>query len=249
MLENAEIQRTADDDSVLRAKNPAEPAALIYRAHCPYIFSDATVSGAFAAEAAGAIKLSLSFDEGKSWTEVWRSAQPSGQISASLLKEVTGRYAYWLKVELAAGSRATIRGLKVRSTLVASPLALPGKLSRGENRITFVGGPPTVPVTTTCRWTERHQSDLGVSLNAISYYLNGDEAHRNLIVVAPGDEVPVKVTLVGRPLRGEVSLENLPDGWTSQPGRKAVERGPDGVCRCGVCASARRSKRGRRRGV
>lgn len=228
VLENAEVQRTAGDVPVLRAKNPAEAAALIYRAHCPYIFSDATVSGAYAAEAAGAARLSLSFDEGKSWTEVWRSAQRSGQISASLLKEMTGRYAYWLKVELAAGSRATVSGLKVRSTLVASPLALPGKLSRGENRITFVGGPPIVPVTTTCRWTERHQSDLGVSLGAISYYLNGDEAHRNLIVVAPGDEVPVKVTLEGRPLRGEVSLENLPDGWTSQPGRKAVERDPAG---------------------
>ncbi len=83
-----------------------------------------------------------------------------------------------------------------------------------------------MPVTTTCRWTERHRSELGVSLSTISYYLNGDEAHRDLFVVAPGDEVPVKVALEGRPLSDDVSLENLPDGWTSQPGRKAVERGP-----------------------
>jgi len=86
-----------------------------------------------------------------------------------------------------------------------------------------------VPVTTTCRWTERHRSELGVSLSTISYYLNGDEAHRDLFVVAPGDEVPVKVALEGRPLSDDVSLENLPDGWTSQPGRKAVERGPEGA--------------------
>jgi len=228
VLENAAVQRTAGGVSVLRAKNPAEVATFIYRVQCPYILSDATVSGVYAAEAAGAVRLSLSFDEGKNWTQVWRSAQRNGRISASLLKEVTGRYAYWLKVGLAAGSRAAVSGLKVRTTLVASPLALPGKLSRGKNRITFVGGPPTVPVRATCRWTERHQSDLGVSLNVISYYLNGGEAHRNLIVVAPGDEVPVKVTLEGRPLRGEVSLENLPGGWTSQPGRKAVERGRAG---------------------
>lgn len=229
VLENAEVQRSGDDVPVLHAKDPGEVATLIYRAHCPYIFSDATVSGAVAAEAAGAVKLSLSFDEGKSWTEVWKSSQQSGQISASLLKGVTGRYAYWLKVELAAGSRATIRGLNVRSTLVASPLALPGKLSRGENRITFVGGQPTVPVITTCRWTERHRSNLGVSLGAISYYLNGDDAHRNLFVVAPGGKVPVKVVLEGRPLRGEVSLENLPEGWTIRPARKAVEVGPAGA--------------------
>ena len=228
VLENAAVQRTAGGVSVLRAKNPAEAAALIYRARCPYIFSDATVRGAYAAEEAGAVRLSLSFDEGKSWTEGWRSARRSGPVSVSLIKKITGRYAYWLKVELTAGSRATVSGLKVRSTLVASPLALPGKLSRGKNRITFVGGPPITPVRTTCRWTERYQSDLGVSLGAISYYLNGGEAHRNLIVVAPGDEVPLKVTLAGRPWRGEVSLQNLPGGWTSQPGRKAVERRPAG---------------------
>lgn len=229
VLRNAEIQRTDGHGSVLRANDPAETAALTYRARCPYIFSDATVQGAFAAETAGAVGLALSFDEGKSWSEVWRSDQRSGQIHVRLLSEVTGRYAYWLKVELAAGSRATVTGLKVRSTLVASPLALPGKLSRGENRITFVGARPTVPVRTTCRWTERHQSDLGVSLRAIGYYLNGDEAYRNLLVVAPGDEVPVKVALQRRPFGGDVWLENLPDGWTTQPGRKTVERGPAGA--------------------
>ena len=226
VLENAEIQPTAGTVSVLRAKRADKAAALVYRAQCPYIFSDATVSGAYAAETAGAVKLSLSFDQGKRWTEVWQGAERSGPINASLRNEVTGRYAYWLKVELAAGGGATVTGLKTRSTLVASPLALPGKLSRGENRITFVGGPPIVPVTTTCRWTERHRSDLGVSLGAIRYYLNSGEAQRNLIVAAPGDEVPVKVTLEGRPLGGKVSLEGLPDGWTCQPGKKAIERGP-----------------------
>jgi hypothetical protein len=57
LLENAEVQKTADDGSVLHAKNAAKRAALVYQAHCPYIFSDAMVSGAFAAEAAGAVKL------------------------------------------------------------------------------------------------------------------------------------------------------------------------------------------------
>ena len=164
VLENAEIRKTADDATVLYAMAPDQAATLVYRAQCPYIFSDATVDGAFAGDAAAAIPLSISFDAGKSWTEVWRSTERSGQFSARLLKEVTGRYAYWLKVNLAANSGATIRGLKVRTTLVASPLALPGKLARGENRISFVGASPTVPVTTTCRWTERHQSTLGVSL-------------------------------------------------------------------------------------
>jgi len=222
VLENAELARSPDDVSVLRAKNPAEPATLIYRAACPYIFSDGRVRGTCEAETPGAVRMSLSFDEGKNWSEVWKSGPKAGPIDVSMLENVTGRYAYWLKAELAAGSRAAIRRLTVRTTFVASPLALPGKLSLGENRITFVGGPPSVPVATTCRWTERFRSNLGVSLNSISYYLNGDEAHRNLFVVAPGDELPVKVSLQGATESDAVSLANLPQGWTSQP-RGAAE--------------------------
>ena len=229
VLGNVDLEKAADGAAVLRAKDPAQAAALIYRAHCPYIFSDATVASDYTSEAAGAVGLSLSFDEGKSWTEVWRSGGQSGPISASLREEVIGRYAYWLKVDLAAGSRAVVRGLQVRTTLVASPLALPGKLSRGEDRIRFVGGPVSVPVKTTCRWIERHRSDVGVSLDAISYYLDGDQTHRNLIVAAPEDELPVTVKLEGGPLHGDVSLQNLPDGWKSQPAKKTIDAGPAGA--------------------
>lgn len=222
VLENAEFARSPDGISILRAKNPAEPAALIYRAACPYIFSDGRVRGRYEAETSDAVRLSLSYDEGKSWSEVWKSDRKAGPIDVSVLEHVTGRYAYWLKAELAAESRAAIRGLAVRTTFVASPLALAGKLSRGENRITFAGGPPSVPVKTTCRWTERYRSNLGVSLSSVSYYLNGDESHRNLFVVAPGDELPVKVSLQGATESDAVSLANLPQGWTSQP-RGAAE--------------------------
>ncbi|MBM4085901.1 MAG: LamG domain-containing protein, partial [Planctomycetes bacterium] len=206
----------------LQARDAAKPATLIYRAACPYIFSDAAITGQYASQGPGAVALSLSFDEGKTWTEVWRSPDRDGAMAVNVRDHVSGRYAYWLKLELAAAA-ATVKGFTVRTTFVASPLALPGKLKRGENRITFVGGPPSAPVTTTCRWIERHKSDLGVSLNALSYYMNGDEAHRNLFIVAPGRELPVKVTLTGRPLRGEARFDGLPDGWTCEPKAKAVQ--------------------------
>jgi len=192
---------------VLRAREPARPATLIYRAHCPYIFSDARVTGFYKAKEAGAVSLSLSFDQGKTWSEVWRSATEVGQIGVDLLAQVTGRYTYWLKLELAPGQSALVTPLKVRTTFVVSPLALPGKLRRGENRIRFVGGPVSVPVKSICRWVERHKSNLRVSLNAISYYINGDEAHRNLFVVAPRSALSVSATLEGRRLRGTVSVE------------------------------------------
>ena len=103
-----------------------------------------------------------------------------------------------------------------------SKLALPGKLSLGENRIRLVGNPKSAAAETTCRWIERYKSDLGVSLGSISYYLDGGRAHRNLLVVRPGERLPVRVTLRGRALQGVVAVEGLPDGWTAQPTSKSV---------------------------
>ena len=57
-----------------------------------------------------------------------------------------------------------------------------------------------------------------------------DDAQRNVFVAAPGDKVPVRVTFSGGPVAppGAVSLENLPDGWTSQHVTKAAGRGSAG---------------------
>ncbi|MHB8898116.1 MAG: LamG-like jellyroll fold domain-containing protein [Thermoguttaceae bacterium] len=220
VLENAEIVETAAGARLLRARNGAEAAAITYRASCPYLFSDATVSGVYRADSAGAVTLWLSLDEGKSWKEAWRNAGQSGPVQARLLDDVMGRYAYWVKLELAAGSGAAVENLTVRSTLVASPLALPGKLSRGENRIATVGDRLSVPVRTTCRWIERYRSELGVSLSAIRYYLGSDEAQRNLVVATPEGETRLEAAMEGGSVGHELRLVNLPQGWTSRAGKK-----------------------------
>jgi len=222
VLENIVFETLGDTSRVIRAQDPAKPAALIYRVECPYIFSDGQAMGAYAADQPGAVSLSLSFDKGKSWTSVWRNSEKAGQIAAGLLRDVTGRYAYWLKVELAAGQAATVANLRVRTVFVEAPRSLPGKLSLGKNRISFVGGPPTVPVKTRCSWVERHPSKLGVSLNSTSYYNLDSEEHRNLLVAHPGKELPINVTVTGRQLRGQVSLENLSKDWSADSLERSV---------------------------
>jgi len=221
-LDNMAVEVAADGAHVLHAADPAKPASLIYHARCPYIFSDASMTGAYEAQKADAATLSVSFDGGKSWTRVWGGRRKTGEMAADLLKHVTARYEYWLKLDLAARGGARVTGLRVRNTFVASPLALPGKLSRGKNRITFVGGPPTVPVKTVCRWVERHKADLGVSLNTISYYMNSDETHHNLLIVSPDQGTAVAVTLEGRRFQGEVALDGLPAAWLEGPGTQKV---------------------------
>ncbi|MEA3401460.1 MAG: LamG domain-containing protein [Armatimonadota bacterium] len=206
-----------DDAAALQAQAADKAAGLVYRAECPYIFSDARVTGTYQAREPGTIILSLSFDGGQTWTEAWRNPDASGELAVGLREHVMARYAWWLKLAFAPGSEAEVTGLTVRSTFVVSPLSLPGALSLGANRITFVGGPVSVPVKTRCCWVERYDTDLGVSLNAISYYNLDHESHRNLYVVSPGDQLPVEVALHGRETEAEVGLEGLPDGWDCQP--------------------------------
>ena len=221
-MDNLALAAAADAEPVLRAKDPAKPASLVYKAQCPYIFTDSFAVGRYAAPKPGTVALSLSFDKGKSWQEVWRSAAKAGPLGTNLLKHVSARYAYWIKLSLAPGEGAMVSGLAVRSTFAVSPLSLPGTLRRGRNRITFVGR-PAVPVTTTCRWAERHATDLRVWLNGLSTYLDGDRTHRNVFVVSPSAPTRVELSVGGRRLRGEVALEGLPKAWLDGASTQPIE--------------------------
>jgi hypothetical protein len=223
VFDNILVERYDRAPASLRSRDSQGVGVLIYQIECPYILSDAMVVGSYQARSPGAIILSLSFDRGESWTEVWRNPNRDGRIDVNISHEIPARYGYWLKVRFAPERRAEITGLKVRTTFVVSPLSLPGKLCRGDNHISFVGGPPTVPVQTTCQWVERYHSKLAVSLSSISYYMNGDQAHRNLFIVAPGGKTTVEIEFSGREFVGTVALENLPEGWTSKPVKRPVE--------------------------
>mgnify|MGYP001252837513 CR=1 FL=1 len=221
-LDNVTVE-SANGTTVLRVQGPARAGSFVYRAQCPYIFSGGQVEGAYRAERPEAVRLALSFDDGQTWQSLWASPDTQGSFSLDTRDLVSARYGYAVKLDLAPG--AVITGLRVRSTFVVSPWSLPGRLARGANRITFVGGPVTVPVKTACAWIERHRSDLGVSLNALSFYLDSDRMHRHVCIVPPGEALPLRVTLSGRlpggappkaDRAGLVTLDRLPRGWSVQ---------------------------------
>ena len=212
-LENVSIEADADGTARVSATAPGSPAMLIYEAQCPYIFSDALVTGSCEASAQGAVAVSLSFDHGEHWQCVWRNSAGPGPFRVEMREHVSARYEYWLRLELGAGGTAAVRGFRVRSTFVVSPLSLPGTLALGTNRVQMVHAVPTVPLRTVCRWVERHRTDVGVSLNAVSYYMDSDRAHRNVFVSAPGEPFGITVTLFGAECRGVVRVEGLPVAW------------------------------------
>ncbi len=205
-FQNLAVQGTGPDATITQ-QDAERSGSMVYTAACPYILSGGSVRGGYSASRAGSISVSVSFDEGKTWRELWKNPAKEGELAIDLADEITARYAYWLKLELEAGSDAQLRGLAVRSVFVVSPLSLPGKLALGSNRVSFVEGPVTSPIRTKCTWVERHHSDLKLSLNALSYYHNSGEALRNVFVVRPGETCPVTVTLRGRPAKGSVSIE------------------------------------------
>ncbi|MGD9495409.1 MAG: LamG domain-containing protein [Armatimonadota bacterium] len=217
VLDNLVLQ-----DGQLRPVDRAVAASVTYRVLLPYVISAARVTGASGGQAV----LSVSWNDGASWTELWRG---TGAIDADLSPQVMNRYNYWLRIELAPGAEAALADLQVRTTFCVSPLSLPGTLRAGENRMSFVAGPVSEPVEATLAWLERFRSDLGVSLNALSFYLMDDTNHRNLYVARPGQELPVQVTLQGRAFAGEVSLEGLPEGWATAPAARQVRSGGEAV--------------------
>ena len=210
------------DASALRAKDPAKGAAFVYRARCPYILTDGKIKGRYSAAGAGAITMSLSFDKGKTWTPIWENPDKEGMLSVDMRNHVSARYAYWLKAAFAPGRNAQIDALNVRTTFLNSAHSLSGRLALGKNRVTFVHAKPTVPVKTTCSWVEQHKSDLGVSMNTVSYYNLDYARHRNVLVVPPGKATPLHVTVEGRKLQGTVSTDGVPKGWTIEPGEQPV---------------------------
>ncbi|MEA3401280.1 MAG: LamG-like jellyroll fold domain-containing protein [Armatimonadota bacterium] len=208
VAENAVIERDGKH-AVIRAEDDQARAGLTYRVLLPYTLAAARVAGRYSGPAA----LSLSWDDGGTWAELWRSERGEGEIDVDLTPHVMARYNYWLRLELPAGSETRISDLSVRSTFNVSPLSLPGALELGENQMSFVRGPVTEPVEAELAWLERRRSDLGVSLNALSFYLMDDENHRNLYIARPGEPMTVEVSLEGHSFDGAVTLEGLPEGW------------------------------------
>ncbi len=207
----------------LEPVDPARPAAMVYRFRCPYILSDGRVQ---ANGEAGEVKLSFSADRGRTWSPVGRS-RAGRRLEVSLRDAVSARYEYQLKFDLAPGAR--VRGLRVRTTFVVSPLSLPGRLRLGDNRIRFVAGPARSPVRTTLQWWERSQTRLGLGLNAVTYYLNSGEALRRVFVARPGADAALRATFLGPWPEGVVRLEGLPRSWIRGPAEQPIPRAGAGA--------------------
>ncbi|HRU05692.1 MAG TPA: hypothetical protein P5137_07940 [Candidatus Brocadiia bacterium] len=205
-LDNIKLQTGANGPE-LTAIDPAKPSSVTYDAACPYIFTDAHLAAAWAAPASVEAAVTISFDNGAKWVDVWRGAGAQNQMNVNLRNQVSARYAYKLRIAFTPGA-VTLSGLNVRSVFAASPFVHPETLRLGANKLALYGAQPAAPVQATLRWVERHKTDLGLVTNAISFYLDSDRTLRNVFVAAPGQPIEVSATIFGRAASGRLSVEN-----------------------------------------
>jgi len=207
------------DRASLTRLDPRKPGSLVYHLKSPYILSDLNIAGPMINGQAGAVTLAVSYDAGKTWTEAGPGGRHRGLIKWNLMPHVTSRYEYWLKFSLGEEAGVQLQDFSIRTTFLQSPLALPGRLALGENDIRFAGGAIEEPVKTSCRWVERYKSDLGVALNTISYYMDGDASLRNLLVFDPRRENRLTLKFLGRKFGGTIRIDGLPEGWSASCAR------------------------------
>jgi hypothetical protein len=92
----------------------------------------------FAAE--GAVALSVSTDQGRTWQRAWSSRQERGQHEIDLTKWVLGKYEYHVRFELQGEpGTAVLRSLELTTWTQLAPMALP-RLKAGVNRLRFLWG-------------------------------------------------------------------------------------------------------------
>lgn len=110
----------------------------------------------------GAVAISISFDEGKTWKPIWSSA-PSDysrmyvDLDPYFRKTDPARYGYVLRFELTSAREAApvmLKGFFLRSMLQMAPLAMPG-VALGDNQFTYSDTSPGArKVRITHTWNE-----------------------------------------------------------------------------------------------
>jgi hypothetical protein len=127
------------------------------------------------------VAVSISFDDGATWTPVWRSTTGDYARMYLDLEEYfptagPARYGYLLKIDAkSAAERPTVclKGLNVKSTLQMARLALPG-VSLGENQFLYTDETPaTRNVRITHTWNECAEARVPEAVRQAVYPADG----------------------------------------------------------------------------
>ena len=167
-----------------RATDPSKPAVVVLRVPSSYVF----LSGTAEVTAAGALKLSISDNNGRDWKDV---AVSDGK-GYDLTPYVFRRYDYRLRIEL----RGALEAVRLRHDIQHSQRPLPA-FDAGKNTVTFGAGPAEGTITVegstnaSSKGKQLHFSDFGPTLEGVDgssggLWFNG-KGQVTFPVSVPGD--------------------------------------------------------------
>lgn len=142
----------------LHLKDASKPGIAIVPIASPYIYLGGKLKvQATTANDKSKVSVSISTNNGRTFTPLWTtSKQGVNEGVVDLKDKILRRYAYWLKIEIAAGSptSASLDSLTVENDIQHAPRTLPW-LGKGSNTITVAADPDTTLATRTisCRIT------------------------------------------------------------------------------------------------
>ena len=162
-LHSAAARRVHSQEGVSWGTRPGEPAVrpsaagapghVVWKIAAPYVLVGGSARAEIALGETDRTELSLSFDDGKTWTKVenWaKEGSANGVMTADLdpwfphqirgrPRDEAARYSYLLRLTLLAGANPERMGLKaltIENVLQMAPLSLP-ELELGENKIAY----------------------------------------------------------------------------------------------------------------
>lgn len=142
----------------LRAKAAGKPGVAIIEMSCPYVYLGGRIQlTAFAKTTKDRVTVSLSTNNGRTFSSLWTTAKTgSSEAVIDLGEKVTRRYAYQLKIEIEGASpqSAGLNALAIENDIQHAPRTLPW-LGKGANTLTVAADADTQLATRTvsCRIT------------------------------------------------------------------------------------------------
>jgi hypothetical protein len=143
--------------ATLQLKDVNKPGLAIVPMISPYIYLGGKLKVQATANDKSKVTVSISTNNGRTFTPLWTTSKPGvNEGTIDLKDKILRRYAYWLKIEIAAGSPtgASLDSLSVENDIQHAPRTLPW-LGKGDNTITVAADPDTTLATRTinCRIT------------------------------------------------------------------------------------------------
>jgi hypothetical protein len=220
----------------LRPEKPGKPGVAVIPMSSPYVYLGGRLRVvAVRRTEADRVSLSISTNNGRSFTPLWNAPTSGAEGQASVVElppQVLRRYAYWLEVEISAATPggAGLNALVLENDVQHAPRSLP-RLARGTTTITVAAdSDPTITTRSiVCRITgdpkfdkNETSSTMGLTFDNLrvddgSCWWTGGTGVMTVPVTTPGDLVALRMSLQfrARDAKDVIRIRASTDGGTS----------------------------------